>query len=323
MELSILIASSRPEAVNRCLQSLATQNGFVKFEVIVAGIIKDVHSTAQNVTLLAVDQAHPNTKRNRAAELAKGRWIALLDDDTIPNPNWVNQAIAFARLHPKTIFTGPEIPPSTASSFAHLSHQVLSLNIAECTKGHVNQQAEKVQWYDVPFCNVVFPKEVWITAGGFNENIPWHMDDFHFFFPMRHHLEFQNLPSLLVEHDRYPASLIQLMKYKWRLRFETGEKVINYPIIYLAVRPIKIALVVSLLGLGLIPLLIYTAWYIIPVMLFIYICLLMGIVSYQLRTTRWLDILQGVCILFSIQFISFTALYWGMLSQTCINHTKH
>lgn len=47
--------------------------------------------------------------RSRAVQAASGRWIAFLDDDTLPSEDWVAQAYRFAQTHPKMGAFGGQI----------------------------------------------------------------------------------------------------------------------------------------------------------------------------------------------------------------------
>lgn len=39
--------------------------------------------------------------RQHAVEVAQGEFVAFLDDDNLPNPDWVQQAVKFGRAHPR------------------------------------------------------------------------------------------------------------------------------------------------------------------------------------------------------------------------------
>jgi glycosyltransferase involved in cell wall biosynthesis len=47
--------------------------------------------------------------RSRAVRKSAGAWVALLDDDTLPDENWVAQAYQFAQNHPKVGAFGGQI----------------------------------------------------------------------------------------------------------------------------------------------------------------------------------------------------------------------
>ena len=53
--------------------------------------------------------------RQRAISEAKGGWIAFLDDDNVPDENWVSAAYQFAQAHPRAAAFGGQIHPQYES----------------------------------------------------------------------------------------------------------------------------------------------------------------------------------------------------------------
>lgn len=322
MDLSVVIACSRPGFITACLQGFARQTGSYKFEIIVAGKVSGLPALPLPVQLLQVDEQHPNTKRNRGIALAQANLIALLDDDTIPCTNWVQTAVETARAHAHTVLTGPETAYPTANHFAQLTHQLLSLPVAEFTKAHIHSKLEPVKWFDAPFCNCVFSKQMWQQVGGLSETIPWHMDDFHFFFPFRHNTAFLNVPQLSISHNRYPESLRALVQYKWRLRTETGEKLISHPEIYRAVTPVLVAVAISLVFFVLLTALLFIQPVSLLFLIAAYILLLLCVSMWRIGWSKPGHILRGVCILGAVQLVTVAGLYYGMLRGAFISMLK-
>jgi glycosyltransferase involved in cell wall biosynthesis len=52
--------------------------------------------------------------RNRAAAEAAGVWLAYLDDDAIPTPDWLERAAEIIRIHAPDLFGGPFYPYYTS-----------------------------------------------------------------------------------------------------------------------------------------------------------------------------------------------------------------
>jgi GT2 family glycosyltransferase len=62
-----------------------------------SGIRRDgAGRTPQGIWLRVLEQEHPSrcAARNRALRAARGRWIAFLDDDTVPRPGWRSALLA-------------------------------------------------------------------------------------------------------------------------------------------------------------------------------------------------------------------------------------
>lgn len=100
---SIIIPTyRRPELLKACLRSLARQDYPAdRFEVIVVDdggelrleSVVDPFRDRLDVTLLAQSHAGPAAARNTGATRAKGHFLAFVDDDCAPAPDWL-QALA-------------------------------------------------------------------------------------------------------------------------------------------------------------------------------------------------------------------------------------
>lgn len=237
--LSIIIACSRPEVVVSCLAALECQKTN-NFEVIIVGDINGLSSKQfqLNLTLILCNETHTNVRRNIGIKHAKAELIGFLDDDTIPEINWVEIAIK-NNLSFDKILLGPEKP--VVSSFRTSLIYAVCLNyFSEGTRVHVNYKHEKVSWIEVPFCNCIIPRKLFEMIGLLSVEVPWDMDDSEFCFRARNNIVFENLPALAVRHDRYPDSIYSFLKYRWNWRVRTGEKIIEYPYMFSRFLPINI-----------------------------------------------------------------------------------
>lgn len=230
--LSIIIACTRPIAVMKCLDALSKQEGPTFFEVIIVGTCPVITETYLrfDLQLINCEDLHANIRRNKGIAKSKSDLIGLLDDDTIPDPQWVEEA---TRLNPydKLIITGPERPTRT-SWRSDLNFAVSQNKLTEGLPGHVNQKSKQVSWTEVPFCNCIIPKFIFEKIGYLATDIPWDMDDFEFCNRARAVAQFKNVPELSICHDRYPDSITEFIRYKSRLRLRTGEKLVSHPKIY-------------------------------------------------------------------------------------------
>ena len=239
--LSIIIACTRPQTVMQCLEGLSKQEGQIIFEVIIVGNCPVIIDTYQAFTLRLIDcqELHANVRRNKGIENSKAPLIAFLDDDAIPDPRWVAQAV---QVDPKgkLIITGPERPLGDNWK-SRLAFAVSQNKLTEGLPGHVNQKSTFVSWTEVPFCNCVVPKAIFDQIGYPATDIPWDMDDFEFCNRARKVAQFVNIPKLSIYHDRYPDSISKFIRYKSRLRIRTGEKLISHPTLYWRIPTVVLA----------------------------------------------------------------------------------
>jgi GT2 family glycosyltransferase len=238
--LSIVIAVTRPEALTACLQGLEAQTGSQPFEVFAVGDAAgvDFQPSRFSLTLVPCASRHANVRRNIGIARSRGALVGLLDDDTIPDPHWVETALALAP-DGDTILTGPERPVAQGPQ-ARLVYAVSRSKLGAGTKSHVNQCCEPVCWYQVPFCNCVIPRRIFALTGPLAEDIPWDMDDFEFCMRAREVARFANEPRLSLRHDRYPDSVLDYLRYRFRLRRRTGEKLISHPWLYGRILPVLV-----------------------------------------------------------------------------------
>lgn len=103
----IIINWNGRDNLHRCLQSLANQT-FTDFEILVVdngsddGSTRLVRDEFPQVRLLEQSENLGFAKANNiAAAAARGRWIALLNNDAFPLPAWLEELVAAADTHPE------------------------------------------------------------------------------------------------------------------------------------------------------------------------------------------------------------------------------
>ncbi|HTL87961.1 MAG TPA: hormogonium polysaccharide biosynthesis glycosyltransferase HpsE [Leptolyngbya sp.] len=117
MNLSVAICTYNGEArigkVLDCLRS-QVQTDAIVWEVLVidnnsCDNTKQVVAEYSGVQYVFEAEQGLAFARSRAVREAKGNWLALLDDDTLPQPDWVAQAYQFAQSHPEIGAFGGQI----------------------------------------------------------------------------------------------------------------------------------------------------------------------------------------------------------------------
>ncbi len=235
--LSVVIACTRPERVAETLDALAAEPEGAGIEVFVVGEGPETPPGPDRwpfpVTWIPMEERHANRRRNAGIGRASAPRIAILDDDAVPEPGWLDAALT---VEPGELLirTGPERPYRTDPT-ASLAFAVYASPVGEVSSGHHARRASPVAWYRVPFSNFVAGAEVFERIGLPREDIPWDMDDFDFCLRARGVVAFEADPALRVRHDRYPSNLRDFLSYVKRLRVRTGEKVVTHPGIYLRI----------------------------------------------------------------------------------------
>ncbi|WP_421702198.1 glycosyltransferase family 2 protein [Aliiroseovarius sp.] len=92
----IVVSHGRPALLTRCLTGLS-QLTHPNFEVIVVADLegaKAVRATGLPVKLSEFDELNISAARNRGLTLASGELVAFIDDDSVPEPSWLDHLTA-------------------------------------------------------------------------------------------------------------------------------------------------------------------------------------------------------------------------------------
>lgn len=246
MKLSVIIPCTRPVKVIRALKAFRNQAGNIPFEVLVCGENVEFDPCgAFKFINIECDTSHVNRARNKGIAHSQGSIIAFLDDDSIPDEGWLNQALS---IDPDSscVFTGPEKAYSEqeGSEAIERIYQTVSRSFVEGAWGHFRDKPERVAYSDIPFCNLVIPRILLDRVSPLSTHIPWDMDDFHFCHSLLGKAEFWNDPLLKIIHDRYPSNALTFLKNRFFLRKRTGEKLISHTKYYGSFLSLWIALAI-------------------------------------------------------------------------------
>lgn len=118
--ISVVVCShARPHYLEACLKGLGRQT-VASFETIVVDSASPAPEAAaiasaaarSGAKLLRSDQPGLSLARNRGLEVASGRWVAYLDDDAVPDPDWAERLAArISSLAPNVAALGGRILP--------------------------------------------------------------------------------------------------------------------------------------------------------------------------------------------------------------------
>lgn len=103
----VIVAFQSAATLGRCLQAVKAQT-WTDYEVLIAD------NASTDGAALTAAKADPSLRllpmganlgfaaaNNRAAEVATGRWLVLLNPDAYPEPDWLEQLLACAAAHPQ------------------------------------------------------------------------------------------------------------------------------------------------------------------------------------------------------------------------------
>ncbi len=171
VRLSVIIPSyNRPQRLERCLEGLAAQvPSSGAFEVIVVDdgseprVEETLHRFHGRLQLLVLrqDNAGPARARNTGAKHARGEWLAFLDDDCVPRPDWLRNLGAAATQHPGCLLGGQVHNACPENIFAEANHR-----LAETTGDWFRRTNSPLQFFASN--NFVVPAADFQEVGGFD-----------------------------------------------------------------------------------------------------------------------------------------------------------
>lgn len=178
-DLTIVIPTyNSADRLHRVFDHLAhqEQTAAIRWEVIVVDN-NSTDDTAEVVRLAQLEQRLPVPlhycfeerqgaafARQRGVDRARGQWVGFLDDDNLPAPNWVAQAIAFARDHPHIGGFGSQIHGVFAVDTLPEGFERIQAFFAIVERGKRPKPYHLHQKLLPPSAGLVVKRQAWITA---------------------------------------------------------------------------------------------------------------------------------------------------------------
>jgi GT2 family glycosyltransferase len=180
--------------LRRCLQCLGGQT-FRDFEIVVFDNGSDDSSVheAQGAPLdFQLVEAHANlgfaAANNRAAERARGEWLAFLNPDAYPEPDWLEELLAATRRHPFADAFGSTQIDARDPSRLDGAGDVYSV-FGVPWRGHFGWPVEKLppegECFSPCAAAALFRKRTFLDLGGFDERFFCYGEDVDLGFRLR------------------------------------------------------------------------------------------------------------------------------------------
>lgn len=172
---SIIIPTyNRPRQLARCLEALVRLNpAGADFEVLAVddgspgaeGMEAALKAEYPSLTLTVLRQQHggPARARNRGAEAAAGHWLAFLDDDCRPAPDWLDR-LRETLDHGRDRLAGGRVVNALPDNRCAEATQALMTYLY----GYYLEQQR-------PFfasCNIAMERRLFLELGGFDTQFP-------------------------------------------------------------------------------------------------------------------------------------------------------
>lgn len=169
LRVSIVIPTrNRPAQLKACLRALSLSFP-ADAEVIVVSdggdqdLFPDLSEVRDIMNLSVLDVPHggPAQARNRGLEVAGGEVVAFIDDDCVPEPEWLERLAAAVRLDPPVAAGGRTRNGLPSNPYAVTAQLVLDLAEKDQERRHYGPLF-------FPSNNLAFPTDPLRRLGGFN-----------------------------------------------------------------------------------------------------------------------------------------------------------
>jgi glycosyltransferase involved in cell wall biosynthesis len=176
-------------------------------------------------------QLGPSFKRNLGAKMAKGDYLAFLDDDSYPSNNWLKNALKiFNKNHNSSAVCGPCLTPPKDNYLCQASGLVWSSWLGSGGAGlYRNSKQPQRLVEDYPTVNLIVKKDDFQKVGGFN-NAYWPGEDTILCLDLTKKLKKDIVyhPSIIVFHHRREVIIHHLQQIT-RYAIQRGFFVKKFP----------------------------------------------------------------------------------------------
>ncbi|MBI5966094.1 MAG: glycosyltransferase family 2 protein [Chloroflexi bacterium] len=210
--VSILVLAWNSAAhLLRCLEALSLQT-YKDFDIVI------VDNGSEDDALNALQEKHPalhlhvhrldsnlgfSIANNIGARLARGQWIALLNADAFPEPDWLERLLEAAEKYPNAFFTSRQIQadnPTRLDGEGDVYH-VSGLAWRRNYNLPVYPLNENQEVFSACGAAALFPRQEFLDAGGFDEDYFSYHEDVDLGFRLRlRGLRCVFVPQAIVHH---------------------------------------------------------------------------------------------------------------------------
>jgi GT2 family glycosyltransferase len=176
MQFSIIVPTyNRPTRLRECLEGLAALDyPSDQFEVVIAddgssNLVEPLLRTFSDRLPIALVGSHkttgPGAARNRGAARARGRYLAFIDDDCVPLPNWLTALAARFEKSPGSLVGGAIVNALLDNPFSTATQLIMTY-----VYQYHDRQGQGKHFFNT--ANLAVSAEAFRRFGGFSEAVP-------------------------------------------------------------------------------------------------------------------------------------------------------
>ena len=207
----VIVTWNNRTLLNRCLVSLSAQT-YKNFEVIIVdnsssndileGLEQNTEPLSLRIEKLSSNQGFA-VANNIGARLARGQWLALLNADAFPEPDWLERLLEAAETFPNAFFASRQIQ-ANSPDLLDGEGDVYHVSGLAWRRGYGSQVQEKYEVEEIfSACAAaaLYPHQEFLCVGGFDEDFFSYHEDVDLGFRLRlQGLRCYYVPQAVVHH---------------------------------------------------------------------------------------------------------------------------
>ncbi len=185
----IIVYWNSAKYLSRCLKSISLQS-FKNFEIIIidnGSSDQGLKDLEKNYSKLHLSIEHPKSNigfaaaNNLGAQLARGKWLVLLNTDAFPEPDWLEKLISASRSHPEIAsFSSRQIQANAPSYLDatgdayHVSGLAWHID-SDYPSEHYGLESRKI--FSPCAASAMYLRQAFEDVGGFDEDFFSYFED--------------------------------------------------------------------------------------------------------------------------------------------------
>jgi glycosyltransferase involved in cell wall biosynthesis len=211
----VLCTRQRPALAERCLRALRDLDE-QDVELVVVDNTRGDPATRRaafeaGARYLAVEQAGVSRARNAGARVANGRFVAFIDDDAVPAPDWLTHHRAALEADATLSATTGRVLPGLAGSPQATAYAAVGVEDLGPSAFRVDSSSER--WFERAHFggvgvgpNMVLQRQLFAAGWGFREHLGWNFglageEHYAFYSLIRDGGAIGYVPEAIVYHD--------------------------------------------------------------------------------------------------------------------------